>query len=102
MVLLNFRVQSRLQFADLAGCEDPSSEGPRHQEHKEQVDINSGLGFLGQVVEALADRQKFVPFRSSSLTHLLKVTSFSYICSCCVDLIPSIIVPSMRSWCNLK
>jgi hypothetical protein len=71
---------SKLTFVDLAGSERIKRTGAEGQRMKEGIQINSGLFNLGQVINALADEQKlkqgnkqaFVPYRNSKLTHLLK------------------------------
>jgi hypothetical protein len=73
-------IQSKLTFVDLAGSERIKRTGAEGQRLKEGIQINSGLFNLGQVINALADEQKlkqgnkqaFVPYRNSKLTHLLK------------------------------
>ena len=71
---------SKLTFVDLAGSERIKRTGAEGQRLKEGIQINSGLFNLGQVINSLADEQKlksgmkssFVPYRNSTLTHLLK------------------------------
>ena len=73
---------SKLTFVDLAGSERVKKTGAEGQRMKEGIQINSGLFNLGQVINGLADDQrlkhskqqvaKYIPYRNSKLTHLLK------------------------------
>ena len=63
---------SRFNFVDLAGSERQKETGNEGARFKESVHINSGLLALGNVISALASKQKFVPYRDSKLTRLLK------------------------------
>lgn len=72
--------RSKLTCVDLAGSERLDKTGAEGQRLREGIHINTGLLFLGQVINALADDQRiksgtlgFVPYRRSKLTHLLKV-----------------------------
>mmetsp|Transcript_16675 Transcript_16675/g.49035 ORF Transcript_16675/g.49035 Transcript_16675/m.49035 type:complete len:1171 (+) Transcript_16675:59-3571(+) len=67
---------SRLSLVDLAGSERVIKTGATGARLKEGANINKSLHTLGLVIKALADagakRDKFVPFRDSTLTWLLK------------------------------
>jgi len=67
---------SRLQLVDLAGSEKQSLTGTTGLQHKESIDINKSLLVLRKVITALTeqkgDNPKFVPYRESKLTQLLK------------------------------
>lgn len=76
---------SRLHLVDLAGSERVRKTGAGGARLKEAQHINKSLSALGNVVEALASRQRaagaggsasggggHVPFRNSKLTHLLQ------------------------------
>lgn len=67
---------SRLQLVDLAGSEKQSLTGTTGQQAKESIDINKSLLVLRKVITALTDSKgdnpKFVPYRESKLTQLLK------------------------------
>jgi len=73
-------VTSKLTFVDLAGSERIKRTGAEGQRLKEGIQINSGLFNLGQVINGLADEQRlqkgnkqaYIPYRNSKLTHLLK------------------------------
>lgn len=65
---------SKFNFVDLAGSERQKRTNARGQRMKEGININKGLLVLGNVISALAkgDKAKFVPFRDSKLTRLLR------------------------------
>lgn len=60
-----------LSVVDLAGSERVKRSGVVGKEFKEATNINGSLLALGNVVSALAARQRHVPFRDSKLTHVL-------------------------------
>ena len=66
---------ARFNLVDLAGSERISKTGARGQTIEEAKNINTSLSALGLVIEALSEgnnSNKFVPFRNSKLTQLLK------------------------------
>ena len=64
---------SRLSLVDLAGSERASKTGAAGSRLKEGSNINKSLTTLGLVISALAvGKSKFVPYRDSVLTWLLK------------------------------
>ena len=64
---------SRLSLVDLAGSERASKTGAAGSRLKEGSNINKSLTTLGLVISALASgKSKFVPYRDSVLTWLLK------------------------------
>lgn len=64
---------SRLNIIDLAGSERQKSTEATGDRIKEAGNINKSLSILGNVINALIDsKNKFVPFRDSKLTYLLK------------------------------
>ena len=70
---------SRVSLVDLAGSERQSKTAAEGQRLKEAIGINSALSALGKVISALTDKQgrrkgrgRFVPYRDSVLTWLLK------------------------------
>mmetsp|Transcript_27940 Transcript_27940/g.59587 ORF Transcript_27940/g.59587 Transcript_27940/m.59587 type:complete len:931 (+) Transcript_27940:153-2945(+) len=66
--------KSKFNFVDLAGSERQKRTNAKGQRLKEGININKGLLVLGNVISALAcgDKKKFVPFRDSKLTRLLR------------------------------
>lgn len=66
--------KSKFNFVDLAGCERVKRTNAKGQRLKEGININKGLLVLGNVISALGsgDKSKFVPFRDSKLTRLLR------------------------------
>ncbi|KAL3777525.1 hypothetical protein ACHAWO_005509 [Cyclotella atomus] len=66
--------RSKFNFVDLAGCERAKRTHAKGQRLKEGININKGLLVLGNVISALGsgDKSKFVPFRDSKLTRLLR------------------------------
>ncbi|XP_064815047.1 kinesin-like protein KIF13B [Oncorhynchus masou masou] len=69
---------SKLSLVDLAGSERAAKTGATGERMKEGNNINKSLSTLGLVISALADqgagknKTKFVPYRDSVLTWLLK------------------------------
>ena len=65
---------SKFNFVDLAGSERQKRTNAKGQRMKEGININKGLLVLGNVISALAlgDKNKFVPFRDSKLTRILR------------------------------
>ena len=64
---------SEINLVDLAGSERANSTGATGDRLKEGSNINKSLSTLGKVIQALAKgRGKFVPYRESVLTRLLK------------------------------
>lgn len=62
----------KLHFVDLAGSERVGKSGVTGDALKEAQAINKSLSALGDVISALSQREKFVPFRNSQLTKLLQ------------------------------
>ena len=63
---------SKISLVDLAGSERLAKTHAQGDRKKEAIGINSSLSALGLVIKALATRAKFVPYRDSKLTWLLK------------------------------
>lgn len=64
--------RASLVFVDLAGSERTKRTGVSNDTMKEAISINTGLLALGNVINALYNRKKFVPYRDSKLTRILK------------------------------
>lgn len=65
-------VRAKLFLVDLAGCERASKSGVSGAQMKETQYINKSLSALGDVMEALDQKAKHVPYRNSKLTYLLQ------------------------------
>ncbi|XP_069930676.1 kinesin-like protein KIF25 isoform X3 [Oryctolagus cuniculus] len=66
------QVQPRLQLVDLAGSECIGESGVTGLALREASFINRSLAALAVVLGALSQRRAHVPYRNSSLTHLLQ------------------------------
>lgn len=64
--------RASLVFVDLAGSERTKRTGVSNDTMKEAISINTGLLALGNVINALYNKKKFVPYRDSKLTRILK------------------------------
>jgi kinesin family protein C2/C3 len=62
----------KLHLVDLAGSERLSKTGATGDRLKEAQNINKSLSALGDVIAALQQRSKHIPYRNSKLTHLLQ------------------------------
>ncbi|XP_077293947.1 uncharacterized protein LOC143916627 [Arctopsyche grandis] len=62
----------KLSMIDLAGSERASATGCKGDRFKEGANINRSLLSLGNCINQLADGAKFIPYRDSKLTRLLK------------------------------
>ena len=65
--------RGKLNLVDLAGSERLAKTGAAGQALKEAQNINKSLSALGDVIAARAAKQGHIPFRNSTLTHLLQV-----------------------------
>ncbi|VDK36018.1 unnamed protein product [Taenia asiatica] len=66
------RLSSAINFVDLAGSERADSTGATGDRLKEGANINRSLSVLANVISALAEKKKVVPYRDSVLTKLLQ------------------------------
>ena len=62
----------KLTVVDLAGSERIKKSGVTGTQLKEATNINSSLLSFGNIVQALAEKKKFVPYRDSKLTRILQ------------------------------
>lgn len=67
------QVVSKLHFCDLGGCERlKKTEVEKEDRRLEAIEINKSLSALGDVIEAVAKKKKYVPYRNHKLTQLLQ------------------------------
>jgi kinesin family protein C2/C3 len=64
--------RGKLNLVDLAGSERLDKSGATGQAMKEAQAINKSLSALGDVIAARAQKLGHIPFRNSTLTHLLQ------------------------------
>ena len=64
--------EGKLNLVDLAGSERVEKTGATGKTLKEAQAISQSLSELGNVINALADRQPHIPYRNSKLTHILQ------------------------------
>ena len=68
---------AKLSMIDLAGSERGSATSSRGvARFREGANINKSLLALGNCINALAEGSKYIPYRNSKLTRLLKVRFF--------------------------
>lgn len=65
------RINGSLNLVDLAGSENINASGVVGERKEEATAINRHLTALKDVISALLQGQKYVPYRNSKLTHLL-------------------------------
>ncbi|KAF2898601.1 hypothetical protein ILUMI_07577 [Ignelater luminosus] len=63
---------AKLSMIDLAGSENGAATGYSGARFTEGVNINKSLLALGNYINGLAHKQRYVPYRDSKLTRLLK------------------------------
>ena len=65
--------KSKIKLCDLAGSERYNSPDVYKKEHiNEMKNINKSLFTLGNVINALAQKKKYVPYKDSKLTRILE------------------------------
>uniref|UniRef100_A0ACB8EE85 Chromosome-associated kinesin kif4a n=1 Tax=Sphaerodactylus townsendi TaxID=933632 RepID=A0ACB8EE85_9SAUR len=69
---VNLSFNSKLHLVDLAGSEGQKKTKAEGERLKEGININRGLLSLGNVISALGDECKHIPYRDSKLTRLLQ------------------------------
>lgn len=62
----------KLNLVDLAGSERAKKTGAKDQTLKEGIKINLSLAALGNVISALSEGGRHIPYRDSKLTRLLQ------------------------------
>ncbi len=68
----NVRTIGKLSFVDLSGSEKSSKTGTDGAGQEEAHAINLSLSALGNVIHALSEEAKFIPYRNHILTKLMK------------------------------
>jgi kinesin family protein C2/C3 len=67
----NIEYSGKLYLVDLAGSERVKKSAAEGQTLKEAQNINKSLAALGDVMQALQQKSKFIPYRNSTLTDLM-------------------------------
>lgn len=62
----------KLNLVDLAGSERAKKTGAKGATLQEGIKINLSLSVLGNVISALAEGGRHIPYRDSKLTRLLQ------------------------------
>lgn len=70
----NLSYDGQLYLVDLAGCERVGKSGVTGQALKEAQGINKSLSAWGNVMNALQKKSKHIPYRDSTLTHVMKAS----------------------------
>jgi len=61
----------KLSLVDLAGSERADKTGASGDRQKEAQSINKSLSALGDVIAALSEGEKFIPYRNNKLTQVI-------------------------------
>lgn len=62
----------KLSLVDLAGSERADKTGAAAERLKEAQNINKSLSALGDVISALSEGEKFIPYRNNKLTQVMQ------------------------------
>jgi kinesin family protein C2/C3 len=71
-VVTGAKAKGKLNMIDLAGSERVGKSGATGARLKEAQNINKSLSALGDVIQARCNKQGHVPYRNSTLTHMLQ------------------------------
>ena len=63
---------SKINFIDLAGSERADKAGTQGKELNQGKNISKSLSTFGRVINAIVNKDTYIPFRDSKLTFLLK------------------------------
>merc|ERR1719245_596337 len=66
------KIEGRLYLVDLAGSERVGKSGVTGKALQEAKHINKSLSSLGDVMAALQKKEKFIPYRNSTLTKIMQ------------------------------
>jgi len=76
--------KGKLVLVDLAGSERAKLSGVTGNAMKEAQHINKSLSALGDVMEALDNKAKYIPYRWYSINYCALTTLHYYISLCCL------------------
>lgn len=62
----------QMHLVDLAGAENVARSGATGQRGREAGSINKSLSALGRVINALVEKNRYIPYRDSNLTRILQ------------------------------